>query len=352
MASGSFWRRWFGDRSRAPALSPSSVTGSPVVDEPLVEGPVVEVPAIAGEAPEAEAAEVRAINAEPKVREVATTAELDAVMKEVDAAHAISDDAVRAALRSFRFVVDLASLPSDPFSPEYAKYQLDLYELIAGRAYKIENERSSFLGADPGALPFPYYTQSWKTVSDHLMLTGLVIRTLELLSRSSVLEFGSGWGNTTLALAQMGYQVTAIDIEQRFLDMVEYRCRGLANPPRLLCRDFAGVGELDDKFDAIVFDASFHHCADHRALLAALVDRLKPGGKVLFAAEPIEESLPMPWGLRLDGGSVWSTRCFGWLELGFTETYFREAASRAGFSVEKVRHPVDEFGTMYVARPK
>ena len=57
------------------------------------------------------------------------------------------------------------------------------------------------------------------------------------------------------------------------------------------------------------------------ALLAALVGRLKPGGKVLFAAEPIDETLPMPWGLRLDGGSVWSTRCFGWLELGFTETY-------------------------------
>lgn len=367
MASGSFWRRWFGDRSHAPALSPPSATGSPVVEGavvggPLAEGPVTEGlvteglvtegPVVARVAPEAEVADARMINAEPKVREVTTTAELDAVMKEVDAAHAISDDAVRAALRSFRFVADTATLPSDPFTPEYAKYQLELYELIAGRAYKIENERSSFLGADPSALPFPYYTQSWKTVSDHLMLTGLIIRTLELPSKSSVLELGSGWGNTTLALAQMGYQVTAIDIEQRFLDIVEHRCRGLANPPRLLCRGFAGVGELEDTFDAIVFDASFHHCADHRALLAALVDRLKPGGKVLFAAEPIEESLPMPWGLRLDGGSVWSTRCFGWLELGFTETYFREAARRAGFSVEKVHHPVDEFGTMFLARPR
>jgi SAM-dependent methyltransferase len=127
--------------------------------------------------------------------------------------------------------------------------------------------------------------------------------------------------------------------------VVAHRCKGLANPPRLLCRDFAGVAQLEDRFDAIVFDASFHHCSDHRALLASLVDRLKSEGKVLFAAEPIDETLPMPWGLRLDGGSVWSSRCFGWLELGFTETYFR-----AGFSVEKLHHPVDEFGTMFVAR--
>ncbi|MGD9885236.1 MAG: methyltransferase domain-containing protein [Reyranella sp.] len=345
MASGSLWRRWFGDRSPAPAQSPPSAATS-VVAAPVVEMCSARPP----EAQEPPVAEVPPANAEPKVRDVATIDELDAALKEVDAAHAISDDAVRAALQSFRYVVDFANLPSDPFSKEYADYQLGLYELIAGRPYTIENERSSFLGADPSALPFPYYTQSWKTVSTHLMLTGLIIRTLELPSKSSVLEFGSGWGNTTLALAQMGYQVTAIDIEQRFLDIVEHRCRGLANPPRLLCRDFAAVAELEDKFDAIVFDASFHHCSDHRALLASLAGRLKPDGKVLFAAEPIDETLPMPWGLRLDGGSVWSTRCFGWLELGFTETYFREAASRAGFSIEKVHHPVDEFGTMFVAR--
>lgn len=334
MAFRRILRRWRGEEILEPSRSAPAVVVTP--PEPSAQ-PVVEAlpPPV-----------------EPKVREVSTVAELDAMLMEVDAAHAISDDAVRTALRSFKYAVDFAGLPSDPFSAEYAQYQLDLYELIAGRPYRIENERSSFLSGDPSSLPFPYTTQSWKTVSDHLMLTGLIIRTLALPSKASVLEFGSGWGNTTLALAQMGYQVTAIDIEQRFLDMVEHRCRGLINPPRLLCRDFAGVGELEDKFDAIVFDASFHHCRDHRALLAALVDRLKPGGKVLFAAEPIDEMLPMPWGLRLDGGSVWSTRCFGWLELGFTETYFREAAGRAGFSVEKVHHPVDEFATMYVARPK
>ena len=346
MVSGSFWRRWFADRS--PARSPPPLTTAAVDEAPAVGQPVEAPPA----PPEPPVAELHAAKAAPGVREITTMAELDAVLREADAAHAISDDALRAALASFRYVVDLAGLPSDPFSKEYTDYQLGLYELVAGRPYKVENERSTFPSGDPGSLPFPYFTESWKTVSSQLMLTGLIIKTLALPSRSSILELGSGWGNTTLALASMGYRVTAIDIEPHYLAMVAHRCRGLANPPRLLCRDFASVAELDDRFDAIVFDASFHHSVDHRALLAALVGRLKPGGKVLFAAEPIEDSLPMPWGLRLDGGSVWSTRCRGWLELGFTETYFREAANRAGFSVEKVHHPVDEFGTMYIARPR
>ena len=333
------WRRWAGKSlSNAPAAVPPppaaalAPAATPAVHYPL---PTPDV-------------ELR--QAEPVVRNVSSIAELDAVLKEVAAAHAVSDDAVRAALSSFRYVVDVGNLPADPYSIEYNKYQLELYERIAGRPYEIENERTSFLSGDAGALPFPYYTQSWKTVSDHIVMLGLIIRTLALPAKASILEFGPGWGNTSLALAQMGYQVTAVDIEQRFLDVIAHRCRDLATPPRLLCRDFAQVGELGERFDAILFYESFHHSSDHQALLAGLPDLLKPEGKVLFAAEPIDDSLPMPWGLRLDGMSVWSTRCFGWLELGFTETYFREALKRAGFAVEKVRYPVTDLGTIFVAR--
>jgi 2-polyprenyl-3-methyl-5-hydroxy-6-metoxy-1,4-benzoquinol methylase len=287
----------------------------------------------------------------PAVREVSSIAELDAVLKEVGAAHAVSADAVRAALDSFRYVVDIDGLPADPFSAEYRKYQLDLYEGIAGRPYRIDNERTSYLSGDPAALPFPYYTESWKIASDHIVMLGLIIKTLALPAKASILEFGPGWGNTVLAFAQMGYRVTAVDIEQRFLDIIGHRCRDLASPPRLLCRDFLQAAEFGERFDAILFYESFHHCLDHQALLASLPGLLKPGGKVLFAAEPIHD-MPMPWGLRLDGTSVWSTRCFGWLELGFTETYFREALARAGFGVEKLHYPVTDLGTMFLARPQ
>lgn len=334
MTISEVWKRLLG---RPRQESPQDVSGRIAVEE------------LTPTQPATTPGEDRPSPAEP-IRTISTISELDEKLKEVDAAHAVSDDAVRKELASFRFVVDSSSIPSDPFSKEYEEFQFRLYELISGRPYRIENERTSFLNDDPGALPFPYYTKSWKTVSDHILLVGLIIKTLELSADSSILEFGAGWGNTTLALSQTGYKVTAVDIERRYLNVVRHRCRELGNQPRLLERDFSLVNELGEKFDAILFDASFHHCSDHRALLGGLRNRLKPGGKVLFAAEPIDETLPMPWGLRLDGGSVWATRCFGWLELGFRESYFREAASRAGLSIEKFSYPLTDLGTLYVAR--
>jgi hypothetical protein len=39
----------------------------------------------------------------------------------------------------------------------------------------------------------------------------------------------------------------------------------------------------------------------------------------------------MPWGLRLDGCSLWAIRKNGWMELGFRDDYFRDALARTGW---------------------
>lgn len=80
-----------------------------------------------------------------------------------------------------------------------------------------------------------------------------------------------------------------------------------------------------------------------------LDDIVAPGGAVLFAGEPISDSFPMPWGLRLDGESLWAIRRNGWLELGFSESYFIRALMRRGWLVTK--HVLDAcpFGTIHVA---
>ncbi len=63
---------------------------------------------------------------------------------------------------------------------------------------------------------------------------------------------------------------------------------------------------------------------------------MRPGGKVLWAGEPIAP-MGYPWGLRLDGYSLWSTRTHGWLELGFDETYFAEILARTGWRATRTR---------------
>jgi len=86
-------------------------------------------------------------------------------------------------------------------------------------------------------------------------------------------------------------------------------------------------------FDAAVFFASFHHCSDHLQMLRNLTHIVREQGIVAFGSEPIT-ALPYPWGLRLDGMSVWSTRKFGWLENGFTASYFAAALDRTGWRAE------------------
>jgi hypothetical protein len=63
---------------------------------------------------------------------------------------------------------------------------------------------------------------------------------------------------------------------------------------------------------------------------------VRPDGVVLFASEPVQD-LDYPWGPRLDGLSVWSSRTHGWLELGFDHAYFDRALARTGWSARRDR---------------
>ena len=59
----------------------------------------------------------------------------------------------------------------------------------------------------------------------------------------------------------------------------------------------------------------------------------------MFKAEPIvaanSEVVPYPWGVRLDGLSVWSICQWGWLELGFQEPYFLALMKGEGWQLTR-----------------
>lgn len=206
-----------------------------------------------------------------------------------------------------------------------------LYREIAGHPYTLEREATVFDVAAAVSRPFPFSTISARTVGEQFMAIGFLIKQMNLPAHASILEFGPGWGNTTLALAQMGHHVTAVDIEPRFCELIEERARRLDVPVRVINSSFSWSEQADSKFDAVLFFECFHHSDNHLRLLTVLHDVLKPGGRVFFGGEPIDPGFPQPWGLRLDGQSLWSTRKFGWMELGFSETYFRQALAQTGW---------------------
>jgi ubiquinone/menaquinone biosynthesis C-methylase UbiE len=279
---------------------------------------------------------------------VSTLAQLDEMLKMLDAAAAISDDELRRGFTKFsmRFPMDL---PDDPDSPEYRETQMKLYEWLHGKSYSVSNEVSNFDVTAAASSPFPFYTESPQTIGNHLISIGHLIRTMNLKPKSSILEFGPGWGNTTVWLARMGYRVTAVDIEKNFVDLIKERAKRKQLELEAIQGDFSLLHQFDRQFDAVLFFECFHHCSDHQALIAGLDRVVAPGGKVIFAAEPITDDFPIPWGLRLDGESLWAIRNNGWLELGFKETYFRALMARHGWSLEKSVCHETPWGVIFVA---
>jgi SAM-dependent methyltransferase len=242
---------------------------------------------------------------------------------------------MRALFATFR--MDPPPIPHDPFSPEYREAQMALYAEIAGRPYSTANEVTAFDIDAAVAAPFPFSTRSCVTAGEHFQAMGMVLRQMALKPGSRVLEFGPGWGNTTLALARLGHKVTAVDIEPNFCELIRRRAARERVAVEVVNDDFLWVeGVPAGSFDAVLFFECFHHCADHLRLLSALRSVLAPGGAVFFGAEPIQPDFPAHWGLRLDGSSLWAIRKNGWLELGFRDDYFRDALARTGWTGRRI----------------
>lgn len=91
------------------------------------------------------------------------------------------------------------------------------------------------------------------------------------------------------------------------------------------------------KYDAIIFFESFHHLPNHLDDLAQIIQKhLEFNGQIILAAEPIIrekcDAIPYAWGPRLDGESIRAMRKWGWLELGFQESYIEQMFSRLGMT--------------------
>lgn len=233
-------------------------------------------------------------------------------------------------------------LPADPFSPEYAARYFDIYRRVSAREVydPAVNERAVFDPEIGARRPFPYQTGSTKLASEHLGYMARLLGMMDVPEGGSILEMGVGWGNTTLTLGMLGFNVTALDIEERYLEVIRLRS-ALHDTPNIkrVHSDFLWVERTDEKFDAVIFFESFHHCREFERLLRGLHRVLNPGGKVYFAAEPINRHFATPWCVRLDGQSLLVARQNGWMELGFHSDFFAELLHRTGWYGAEDAHP-------------
>ena len=276
------------------------------------------------------------------IRTLHSLAELDKELAAADAASRRSRAEYQALLDGFVFDPRgvIGKLPTDPRSAEYREAQLRFYELIAGRGYRIENEATPFDHQQMMRWPFPYSSRSPSLVGDYLMTYGNLIKTMNLPAHARILEIGSGYGPLTYHLACMGHSVTCIDMSEELLAYVAQRTTGLPGRVETLLGDMNDL-KVEGSFDVILFFESFHHCSDHVGLLRRLPDLLEPDGMLVLAGEPIvprnSPAVPYPWGLRVDGMSLWVISRHGWLELGYEEPYLHDLLEDLGWNV--VRKP-------------
>ncbi|HEY5048394.1 MAG TPA: class I SAM-dependent methyltransferase [Rhizomicrobium sp.] len=266
---------------------------------------------------------------------VRTIEELDRKIAECDAAEAISDDAMRALFGTFR-MEEPGDIPTDPYSSQYRLRQLQIYKEITGEVYSTAKEATKFDVASALRRPFPFNTNSCATAGEYFMAIGYVLKAMTLPAGSRVLEFGPGWGFSSLWLAHLGHHVTVVEIEPCFCELIKQRAAGEGVSIEVINSDFFWVEGQAREFDAVLFYDCFHHCDDHARLLRALGSVVLPGGRVFFGAEPITPEFPLPWGLRLDGWSLWGIRKNGWMELGFRDDYFTGILARCGWFGRKI----------------
>jgi SAM-dependent methyltransferase len=282
-----------------------------------------------------------------RVETITTDSEFDERIQRATEMFVTSDDEARRYLGSFEMQRPIAP-NDDPFSARYISAEWDLYRRISQRdQYEVSNESMDLDIESALVMPYPYSTGSPVQVADQLGACSFIIRSLGLERSMQVVEFGPGWGNLTLQFAMMGIDTTAVEVEPRFAELLRGRGSGNTHLDVVVCDmlDF----EPPHQYDAAIFYESFHHCSDHLRMLRLLHSIVKDTGVVVFAAEPL--GMPYPWGLRLDGLSVFCTRKYGWLELGFGRGYFSEALQRTGWHGERLRSRLmSPLADMVVAR--
>lgn len=246
----------------------------------------------------------------------------------------------------------------DPFSPEYRAAVMSIYTEVSGREnYRAnEHELSPYLTEINENRPGYYLAGNTSYAGEVIVAMGSVLQVLDLKPGQRLLEYGAGEGGIALEAAKCGVDVTVVDIEPRYLSLIERRAKSAGVTLNTICGEFGCP--TDGLFDVVLFYESFHHSLDHLDVAKSIRSMLVLGGRLIFAGEPVigphnevwRTSVPFPWGLRMDGLSFRVIQTYGWLELGFDHDYFLEMLKRAGYTCEFRKSAATDRANCYIAR--
>lgn len=102
------------------------------------------------------------------------------------------------------------------------------------------------------------------------------------LNGANILEIGCGTGSSTVALAEQGATVTAIDIVESSIKVAQDRCRAYGLQANFICANATEAHKVlaGQKFDFIIFFAALEHMTNSERIeaMSRTWEMLPPGG--------------------------------------------------------------------------
>jgi len=167
----------------------------------------------------------------------------------------------------------------------------------------------------------------------HLRLNSVIELVKKHASGPRVADIASAQGNFGLLLAEAGFDVTAIDLQEDFLRYA--RKRHTSGKFRTVHANFLEFRD-PERFDAVLMGEIIEHVAFPEQLLACASENLKPGGiLVLTTPNGAEYGSPLPTYSQVTDVEALIPRQFHWGDHLFlyTEQELRNLLDRAGFDV-------------------
>jgi len=268
---------------------------------------------------------------------VVRVADLDALFAECDRLGGLASPASQDLLSDFQLQYETkvdASL--DPFSEAYFDQQVALYREISRRDLNQAEGEKTHLDVDAhtaGCNPYNIHDVAYIARHAQVVQTCLVVANLP--SSATVLDLGCGWGLSSEMMAFAGAQVRAVDINPMFVELVRKRATRLGLPIEVVRSDFDHYVD-DREYDLVFFYECLHHSLRPWVTLNRIRPRVKPGGRLVWAGEPVNDRWWSHWGLRLDYESVFCMRRYGWWESGWSAGFISDCFNRCGFALTMI----------------
>ncbi|WP_143748365.1 class I SAM-dependent methyltransferase [Mesorhizobium carmichaelinearum] len=259
------------------------------------------------------------------------SSDLDEFVRQCDSRNGIQHPDCAPYISDFRIEFEtVVDQTLDPFSEAYVAQQIALYEELSGRRFDQETGEQFPVGvAERIDTANPYGHRHTAFLAKHSRAVLSALMAANVPPAPKILDMGSGWGLSSEILAFCGAEVTAVDINPDFIELNRKRAERRGLPITAIRSTFDEL-ETGDRFDAALFYECLHHAVRPWAALERVGRFLKPGGKIAFAGEPINDNWKH-WGMRTDALSIYCIRKFGWFESGWSMAFLYSAFDRAGF---------------------